>query len=176
MGYAIGVLNSPEQVIRNCTQTEEFFKPCLDVDGGVTSIQWSVIQALMTVGALAGALPAGIPFSLKKGFIIDFIGRRLSIFLTNVFFIIGILMMSIFSNYYVFCAGRVIIGFGIGICSAAIPTYISELSPSSKRGSLVTFHQLFVTVGIFVSQLMGIGLSKHYLWRILLGIFIVSLI
>ena len=160
-GYAIGVLNNPESVIRNCTQTEEFFKPCLDVENGVTDIQWAVVQSLMTVGALFGSLPAG--------FIIDLIGRRVSIFLTNIFFILGTVLMSVFSNYYVFCGGRLLIGFGIGICSAAIPTYINELSPSTKRGFLVTFHQLFITIGIFVSQLLGIWLSQPYLWKILLG-------
>ena len=43
--------------------------------------------------------------------------------------------------------GRFINGFCVGICSAQVPVYISELAPPSKRGRLVGAQQWAITWG-----------------------------
>jgi MFS family permease len=43
--------------------------------------------------------------------------------------------------------GRVINGFCVGICSAQVPVYISEIAPPSKRGKLVGAQQWAITWG-----------------------------
>ena len=53
-----------------------------------------------------------------------------------------------------------------------IPTYLSEISPAGLRGATGVIHQLFVTIGILVSQtlgfrqLLGVASSWHFLLAI----------
>jgi sugar porter (SP) family MFS transporter len=50
---------------------------------------------------------------------------------------------------------RILGGFGIGIASAISPIYISEISPASYRGRLVTLNQLNIVVGILAAQIVN---------------------
>jgi sugar porter (SP) family MFS transporter len=50
---------------------------------------------------------------------------------------------------------RMIGGIGIGIVSVVCPLYISEVSPASNRGRMVSLYQLAVTVGFLGAYLMN---------------------
>ncbi len=50
---------------------------------------------------------------------------------------------------------RMIGGVGIGIVSVVCPLYISEVSPASHRGRMVSLYQLAVTVGFLGAYLMN---------------------
>lgn len=56
-------------------------------------------------------------------------------------------------------AGRIINGFCVGICSAQVPVYISELAPPSKRGRLVGAQQWAITWGIMILFYISFGTS-----------------
>ena len=56
-------------------------------------------------------------------------------------------------------AGRVINGLSVGICSAQVPVYISELAPPSKRGRLVGSQQWAITWGIMIMFYVSYGCS-----------------
>jgi hypothetical protein len=49
--------------------------------------------------------------------------------------------------------------------------YVSEIAPLNLRGALGTVNQLAVTVGLFVSQVLGINqlLGSSTAWPTLLG-------
>lgn len=51
--------------------------------------------------------------------------------------------------------------------------YVSEIAPLNLRGALGTVNQLAVTIGLLVSQILGIeqllGTEEH--WPVLLGTF-----
>lgn len=55
--------------------------------------------------------------------------------------------------------GRIINGFSVGIESAQVPVYISELAPPSKRGGLVACQQWAITWGILIMYYMSFGCS-----------------
>lgn len=55
--------------------------------------------------------------------------------------------------------GRVINGFCVGICSAQVPVYISEIAPPSKRGRLVSMQQWAITWGILIMYFICYGCS-----------------
>lgn len=55
--------------------------------------------------------------------------------------------------------GRFINGFCVGICSAQVPVYISELAPPSKRGRLVGAQQWAITWGILIMFYISYGCS-----------------
>lgn len=160
-GYNIGVINSPQAAISgkglNCT-TDGFFKPCVPM----SDPQYGVFVSITFIGALIGGL--------SSGSISDFIGRRTTLFISNIFFIIGSLLISLFSNFYVFITGRLIIGFGIGFTSVVVPLYIAEISPDDMRGSFGTVHQFMIVGAILLTSILGIFLSNNPGWRILFAI------
>ncbi len=55
--------------------------------------------------------------------------------------------------------GRIINGLSVGICSAQVPVYISEVSPPSKRGRLIGMQQWAITWGICIMYFICYGSS-----------------
>ena len=55
--------------------------------------------------------------------------------------------------------GRIINGACVGICSAQVPVYISEIAPPSKRGRLVGMQQWAITWGIMIMFYLSYGCS-----------------
>jgi sugar porter (SP) family MFS transporter len=55
--------------------------------------------------------------------------------------------------------GRLINGLSVGICSAQVPVYITELAPPSKRGRLVGMQQWAITWGILIMFFICYGCS-----------------
>ena len=65
--------------------------------------------------------------------------------------VIGSIIVCASQNIGMLIVGRFINGFCVGICSAQVPVYISELAPPSKRGRLVGAQQWAITWGNFFS-------------------------
>lgn len=55
-----------------------------------------------------------------------------------------------YQNMGCFIGGRVLIGFGQGIALTAGSVYINEVAPPNIRGSIMTFWQMFYSVGSFI--------------------------
>lgn len=55
--------------------------------------------------------------------------------------------------------GRVVNGFCVGICSAQVPVYISEIAPPSKRGRVTSLQQWAITWGILIMYFICYGCS-----------------
>jgi len=88
--------------------------------------------------------------SLCSGYISDAFGRKKAIMLGAVIWVIGCIIVSASQNIAMLIVGRIINGFCVGICSAQVPVYISELAPPSKRGRLVGAQQWAITWGIMI--------------------------
>ncbi|CAN1802219.1 Probable polyol transporter 4 [Linum perenne] len=53
------------------------------------------------------------------------------------------------------------------------PVYIAEISPTVARGSLTSFPEIFINLGIllgYVSNYAFSGLSVHVSWRVMLAV------
>ena len=109
--------------------------PRSDVQGGIT--------ASMAGGSWLAAL--------ISGFLSDILGRKKSIMIGAVIWVIGSIIVCASQNIGMLIVGRIINGFCVGICSAQVPVYISELAPPSKRGRLVGAQQWAITWGIMYS-------------------------
>jgi sugar porter (SP) family MFS transporter len=121
-----------------------------------------LVVAILLAGAAVGALLAGR--------IADLLGRRRTILITSVVFVIGLLMSSLAPTLWVFWISRAIIGLGVGSTSFVVPLYIGEIAPPERRGGLVSLNQLSVTVGILSSQLVAYFLAGHGDWRVSVGL------
>lgn len=76
--------------------------------------------------------------------------RRLSTSNTLLYRIIGSIIICASQNMGMLIAGRIINGLSVGIESAQVPVYISEIAPPSKRGRLVGSQQWAITWGILI--------------------------
>ena len=50
---------------------------------------------------------------------------------------------------------------GVGVASNISPLYISEVAPAKKRGGLVVFYQLAITIGILVAYISNLFLQRY---------------
>ena len=55
--------------------------------------------------------------------------------------------MAITPSIVILMIGRVIVGLAIGICSMAIPVYLSEISPVEVRGTIVGIYVVVLCAG-----------------------------
>lgn len=110
-----------------------------------------LVTSAIVAGALVGCLVAG-PVS-------DRVGRRPTILIAAVIFIIGSVASATSNSATTLIAVRLLLGLAVGATSQIIPVYIAELAPAARRGSLVLLFQLAIVVGILVSTIIGWALG-----------------
>ncbi|KAA8643928.1 hypothetical protein EYZ11_006405 [Aspergillus tanneri] len=118
---------------------------------GPKSLTQGGITAAMAAGSWLGALISG---SLS-----DRIGRKTSIMVGCVIWMVGSILICASQNIGMLIVGRIINGLAVGIESAQVPVYISELAPPSKRGRLVGVQQWAITWGILIMFYISYGCS-----------------
>ena len=76
------------------------------------------------------------------------------------------------ASYELLILGRYLIGINCGLNTSLVPMYISEIAPLTLRGGLGTVNQLAVTVGLLISQVLGVEglLGTDDGWPYLLGV------
>ncbi|CAO3618848.1 unnamed protein product [Cunninghamella blakesleeana] len=93
--------------------------------------------------------------------------------ITNVAFFIGAILTSLSTTSTQFIFGRLFVGIGAGSMIAAGGMYIAEISSPKHRGAMVSLLQLFITLGILIVELIGLGTSSPIGWRIVVALTII---
>jgi sugar porter (SP) family MFS transporter len=124
-----------------------------------------IVVAALLLGAIVGVLVGGP--------LVDRIGRRRMLLLAAAVFCVGALVSAFTPNPAILIGARFFLGLAIGIASLVVPTYIAEMAPKQVRGRLVSLQQLMITVGIFVSYLVGYAFADSRGWRWMLGLAVV---
>nr|OQO06416.1 hypothetical protein B0A51_16154 [Rachicladosporium sp. CCFEE 5018] len=99
------------------------------------------------------------------------LGRRGTIFATNLFVVFPVLGQAFTHNWYELLICRLFMGLGMGIKISTIPVYSAEVAPANIRGGMVTSFQLWVAFGILVgfsSNLIFMNIGP-LAWRYQLG-------
>jgi sugar porter (SP) family MFS transporter len=120
------------------------------------------------IGALIGAI-----FS---GRLADKYGRKNMLIIDSVIFAIGTLGTAFSNDLTTFCISRIVVGIAIGVSSYIGPLYISEISPVKYRGALVSLNQLAISIGIFISYIIGYSFSSAGAWRWMFGLGVIPAI
>ena len=115
-------------------------------------------------GAMAGNLMAG-PIS-------DRFGRKSVLIVVAALFTISATWSALATGYTEFIIARIIGGIGIGGAILIAPIYIAEIAPPKLRGSLVSFNQLNIVIGISVAYFSNYFLVNmgEESWRWMLGV------
>uniref|UniRef100_A0A8B9SNY0 Solute carrier family 2 member 9 n=1 Tax=Anas platyrhynchos TaxID=8839 RepID=A0A8B9SNY0_ANAPL len=157
-GYNLSVVNAPAVYIK------KFYNETWERRYGFS------VDEIFAIGGLVGAIIV-TP-------IVKFFGRKCTLLLNNVFAVTAALLMSLSllaGSFEMLILGRIIMGVDAGISLSALPMYLSEISPKEIRGSLGQVTAIFICVGVFTGQVLGLPeiFGKESRWPYLFGVIIV---
>ncbi|XP_071440672.1 facilitated trehalose transporter Tret1-like [Hetaerina americana] len=113
----------------------------------LTAAESSWVGSILTLGACLGALPAGP--------IADQIGRKRLLTATSLPFLFSWLLVAVAPNVHFLYSARFLAGLATGTVSVVVPIYVGEIAERSIRGTLGSFFQLMLTLGILLSYAVG---------------------
>jgi sugar porter (SP) family MFS transporter len=142
-GYISGVMGMTYFI-------EEFTgKSPSDPNFALDSSQKSLITSILSAGTFVGALIAGD--------VADFIGRRPTIIVSCLVFLVGVVLQVASTTIALLSVGRVIAGLGVGGVSATVVLYMSEVAPKKVRGAIVSGYQFCITIGLLIASCVDYG-------------------
>jgi len=142
----------------------------------------SKIELGWAVASLSLAATAGMIFA---GPLSDKFGRTIVLKASALLYAFSAFLAALAPSFIILVTARMLAGLGVGASLILAPMYIAEISPSDRRGKLVSFNQLNIVVGIsvaFFTNYLIVHLSKsnaswvetlkfkEYIWRWMLGI------
>ncbi len=136
--------------------------PFIATEFDLSSHSQEIVVSVMMFGAALGALGSG-PMSAS-------LGRRKSLLLGALLFVIGSVGCAVAHNLEILVISRFILGLAVGVASFTAPLYLSEIAPERIRGSMISLYQLMITIGILAAFLSDTILSDGGHWRWMLGI------
>ena len=110
---------------------------------GLDSLQQGWYVGCALAGSIAGVLCAGV--------LSDRLGRRRTMLVSAVLFTVSAVGCALCADFTQLVVYRIVGGLGIGVVSIVSPLYISEVSAARRRGMLVSFYQLAVTMGFLAA-------------------------
>ncbi|XP_016059199.1 PREDICTED: solute carrier family 2, facilitated glucose transporter member 9 [Miniopterus natalensis] len=166
-GYSLSVVNAPAPYIKafyNETWERRHGHP---IDPDTLTLLWSVTVSIFAIGGLVGTLMVKL--------IGKCLGRKCTLLVNNVFAISAALLMACSLQagaFEMLIVGRFIMGVDGGIALSALPMYVSEIAPKEIRGSLGQVTAIFICIGVFTGQLLGLPelLGKESTWPYLFGV------
>jgi SP family sugar:H+ symporter-like MFS transporter len=117
-------------------------------------------QAAGTGFAVASVLLGCAVGAFLAGTVADFLGRRPTMLLNAVFFLLSAFVTGAAGSAGVFIAGRLLGGLAIGAASVLAPMYIAEVAPARLRGRLASLQQLAIVLGLFSAFLSNYLLAR----------------
>jgi len=143
------------------------------ISGAEQKIQalWGLSAGMHGV-AMGAALYGTVLGSLFGGWPTDRFGRKRTLLMIGVLYIVSAVGCAFAGGVYTFIAARFIGGLGIGISTVAAPLYISEIAPAEHRGRLAGMFQFNIVFGIviaFASNALLAPIGENA-WRWMLGV------
>lgn len=123
-----------------------------DLGHVLSSFEKELITAVTSITALIGAVSAG--------YLSDKFGRRNTLALCCLVFIISAIQMGVAHSVFQLVAGRAVVGVAVGGASMVVPVFISEVAPSNIRGMLLAVNSISTTGGQLIAYLVANGLKN----------------
>jgi SP family arabinose:H+ symporter-like MFS transporter len=119
---------------------------------------WFVSSGL--VGCIAGVLVTGM--------LSDRIGRKRTILVAALAFFLSGIGCGFAGGFAELVTARIVGGVGVGMASVISPMLIAEFSPADRRGRMIAYYQLAITVGIllaYCSDAFFVATVAREAWR-----------
>ncbi|BGO96096.1 hypothetical protein NBRC10512v2_007814 [Rhodotorula toruloides] len=137
-----GLLALYDQGIANAlTQNPDFFKTMPRLADDTTVL--GTVLALFVLGAMFGCLTMSA--------IGNKYGRRPLILFATVTTLVGAGGMAGANGLACFCVMRIVNGFGVGILTSIVPTYVGEISKPRIRGMMMSLELVAAATGLATS-------------------------
>ncbi|KEH34912.1 sugar porter (SP) family MFS transporter [Medicago truncatula] len=170
-GYDLGISGG---VTTMMPFLEKFFPEVLEKAAKAESNTYCVYDSQMLTLFTSSLYLAGLVASLIASRITSTLGRRNTIMLGGIIFLVGSAITGGAQNITMLIIGRILLGFGIGFTNQASPLYLSEIAPPKWRGALGTGFNFFMQVGVVAAGFINFVAAKHpWGWRISLGLAVV---
>lgn len=142
-----------------------FYRDTFGLNSGSMLIGFSVSSLIL--GAIMGNIVAGR--------LADRFGRRKVLMFTALLFTISAISTALAFDILSFLIARILGGLGVGMAILVAPMYIAEIAPRKLRGTLVTFNQLNIVLGISVAYFSNYYFQQtiadvELKWRVMLGV------
>ncbi len=132
------------------------------INGSVDALAHAFGTRAATTGfAVASVLLGCAVGAFVAGTIADRHGRRPTMLVTAVLFLVSAVATGLAGSAAFFIASRLVGGLAIGAASVLAPMYISEVAPPHVRGRLASLQQMAIVLGLF-----GAFLSNDILVRL----------
>ncbi|KAM6972174.1 solute carrier family 2 member 15b [Aplochiton taeniatus] len=169
-GYNLAVVNSPAQYIK------AFYNQTMQSRNGTSlseetlTLMYSLTVSVFAIGGMAGSLLVGV--------LVTKYGRKGTLVKSTVLvFVAGALMgfSRVCGSPEMIIIGRFITGVHSGISLSVVPMYLGEISPKNLRGFLGLMPSIFICVGVFVAQVLGLHelLGKEEYWPLFLSLVVI---
>lgn len=129
---------------------------------GMSPAQEGWVTSMLLVGAAAGALSGGR--------IADGVGRRVTLLIGGIIFVVGSLWCAFAGSVWSLGAARTLLGVAVGAVSIVVPMYIAEKVPAAVRGKMVSLNTLMIVVGQLAAFLVNSVLAHTANWELMLGL------
>ncbi|XP_062987409.1 solute carrier family 2, facilitated glucose transporter member 5-like [Elgaria multicarinata webbii] len=163
-GYYLWIVYSPTVIVQdfyNLTIAESLNDP------NANMFFMGVTIALFPLGGIFGAIAVGC--------LMDRLGRKCTLMITNILSVASAVSMSasnVIQTYEFIMFTRLYTGICIGILAGAVPIYLGEISPRRLRGSIVMIFHFFLSIGVLLAQILALreilGTKKG--WGIIMGV------
>ncbi|CAH2322920.1 solute carrier family 2, facilitated glucose transporter member 9-like [Pelobates cultripes] len=168
-GYNLAVVNSPSEHIKrfyNATWLQRYGQPLAQ---SPLTIMYSLTVSVFALGGMLGSLMVGI--------LVSRFGRKGSLIASApLVFIAGALMgfSRLFGSPEMVIIGRFITGIHSGITLSVVPMYLGEISPKNLRGFLGLLPSIFICLGVFTAQVLGLPelLGQDANWPLFLALIV----
>ncbi|XP_037394769.1 solute carrier family 2 member 15a isoform X2 [Pygocentrus nattereri] len=169
-GYNLAVVNSPAGYIKDFYNRTVVSRNGTGLNGEALTLMYSLTVSVFAIGGLIGSLMVGI--------LVTKFGRKGTLVNSTVLvFIAGSLMgfSRICGSPEMVIFGRFITGIHSGISLSVVPMYLGEIAPKNLRGFLGLMPSIFICIGVFSAQLLGLHelLGKEEHWPLFLSLVVV---
>ncbi|XP_038215237.1 solute carrier family 2, facilitated glucose transporter member 1-like isoform X1 [Zerene cesonia] len=173
VGYNIGVVNTPAEVIKQFCNESFISRYDLPLDDTWLNVLWSSVVSIFIVGGCTGSILGSV--------LADKMGRKKATIVTSVLSIAGALMFQFCraaNSVEMLILGRLLVGLSGGLTTSIVPMYLTELAPLSLTGAMGVACPMGVNVGVLVGQVMGLNflLGGVDEWPYLLSVYAVLVI
>ncbi|XP_028586332.1 solute carrier family 2, facilitated glucose transporter member 9-like [Podarcis muralis] len=169
-GYNLAVVNSPAAHIKAFYNTTWFRRYGVGLAPARLTLMYSLTVSVFALGGLVGSLPVGV--------LVTQYGRNGTLVRSNVLVFLAGMLMG-FSRYLespeMVIFGRFITGVHSGICLSVVPMYLGEIAPKNLRGFLGLVPSIFICLGVFSAQVLGLPelLGEDPYWPLFLSLVVV---
>lgn len=113
----------------------------------ITAEQFSWFSSITNLGAAVMCIPTG--------YLCSFIGRKWTMLALAIPLMVGWILVTFANGNQMVLSGRFLLGMGGGGFCVAAPMYTGEIASNNIRGTLGSFFQLMLTIGILLAYILG---------------------